>query len=158
MRISLLFWSEWSSSGCCCSVAELCPTLCDPVDFSMPRFPVLHHFPEFAQTHVHWVNDAVHLLQSQPTSSGYNFCFSSLFWLCRVSVVALSCSMQLGFSCWGSRALERPGPLAPVGLVALQVCGILALQPGIQCTSLELKGGSLTTGPPGKSHNFYYDV
>ena len=29
------------------------PTLCDPVNCSMPDFPVLHYLPEFAQTHVH---------------------------------------------------------------------------------------------------------
>ena len=34
-----------------CSVAWWCPTLCDPVDCSMPGFPVLHHLLEFAQTH-----------------------------------------------------------------------------------------------------------
>ena len=34
------------------SVAQLCPTLCDPMDCSMPGFPVLHHLPELAQTHV----------------------------------------------------------------------------------------------------------
>ena len=32
--------------------------LCDPVDCTMPGFPVLHRLPEFAQTHVHWVGDA----------------------------------------------------------------------------------------------------
>ena len=35
------------------SVAQLCLTLCDPVNFSMPDFPVLHYFLEFAQTQVH---------------------------------------------------------------------------------------------------------
>ena len=37
----------------CCSVPQSCPTLCDPVDCSMPGFPVLPHFPELALTHVH---------------------------------------------------------------------------------------------------------
>ena len=37
----------------CCSVAKLCPTLCDPMDCSMPGFPVLQYLPEFAQIHVH---------------------------------------------------------------------------------------------------------
>ena len=32
------------------SVTQLCPTLCDPIDCSMPGFPVLHHLPELAQT------------------------------------------------------------------------------------------------------------
>ena len=42
-----------------CSVAQSCLTLCDPMDCSMPGFPVLHCLPEFAQTHIHWVNDAM---------------------------------------------------------------------------------------------------
>ena len=36
-----------------CSVAKLCPTLCDSVGCSIPGVPVLHNLPEFAQTHVH---------------------------------------------------------------------------------------------------------
>ena len=44
----------------------MCPTLCDPKDCSMPGFPVLHLL-EFAQTHVHWVDDAIQ--PSHPLSS-----------------------------------------------------------------------------------------
>ena len=40
----------------CCSVAQLCLTLCNLKDFSTPGFPVLHHLLEFAQTHVPWVD------------------------------------------------------------------------------------------------------
>ena len=43
----------------CCSVPQLCLTLCDPMDCSTPGFPVLHHLPELAQTHVHRVSDAI---------------------------------------------------------------------------------------------------
>ena len=50
--------------GCCCSVAKLCPTLCNPMNCSTPGFPVLHYFLEFAQTHVHWVDDAILLSSS----------------------------------------------------------------------------------------------
>ena len=42
-----------------CSVAKLCPALCDPMDCGMPGFPVLHYLLEFAQIHVHWVGDAI---------------------------------------------------------------------------------------------------
>ena len=49
------------------SVAQLCLTLCNPMDCSMPGFLVLHHLPEFAQTHVHWVGDAIQ--PSDPLSS-----------------------------------------------------------------------------------------
>ena len=41
------------------SVAQLCPTLCDPMNCSMPGLPVYHQLPEFTQTHVHRVGDAV---------------------------------------------------------------------------------------------------
>ena len=34
-------------------------TLCDPMDYSTPDFPVLHYLPEFAQTHVHRLGDAI---------------------------------------------------------------------------------------------------
>ena len=53
----------------CCSVTQSCPTLYDPMDCSTPGFPFLHRLLEFAQTHVHWVGDAIqpsHLLL--PTS------------------------------------------------------------------------------------------
>ena len=35
---------------CCCSISQLCPTLCNPTDYSMPGFPVLQYLLEFAQT------------------------------------------------------------------------------------------------------------
>ena len=44
---------------CCCSVAQSCPSLYDPKDSSMPGFPVHHHLPELAQTHVRRVGDAI---------------------------------------------------------------------------------------------------
>ena len=52
---------------CCCLVTQSCPALWNPMDCSMPGFPILHHLLPFAQTHVHWVNDAIQ--PSQPLSS-----------------------------------------------------------------------------------------
>ena len=49
------------------SVNQLCPTLCDPMDCSTPGFPVHHQLPEFTQTHVRWVGDAIQ--PSHPLSS-----------------------------------------------------------------------------------------
>ena len=43
----------------CRSVAQSCQNLCDLMDCSTPGLPVLHHLPEFAQTHVHRVGDAI---------------------------------------------------------------------------------------------------
>ena len=51
---------------CCCSVTKSCLTVCDSMDYSTPHFPVLHYLLEFAQTHVHWVSDA--LKPSHPLS------------------------------------------------------------------------------------------
>ena len=41
------------------SVAQSCPTLCDTMHCSTPGLPVHHQLPEFIQTHVHWVSDAM---------------------------------------------------------------------------------------------------
>ena len=41
------------------SVAQSCPTLCNPMNRSTPGLPVHHRLPEFTQTHVHWVGDAI---------------------------------------------------------------------------------------------------
>ena len=43
----------------CCSLTQSCLTLWDSTNRSTPGFPVLHHFLEFAQTHIHWVGDAI---------------------------------------------------------------------------------------------------
>ena len=47
--------------------SQSCPTPCNPMDCSTPGLPVHHQLPEFTQTHVHWVSDAIqpsHLLLS----------------------------------------------------------------------------------------------
>ena len=49
------------------SVTQLCLTLCNPMNHSTPGLPVHHQFPEFTQTHVHWVGDAIQ--PSHPLSS-----------------------------------------------------------------------------------------
>ena len=49
------------------SVTQSCPTLCDPMNGSMPGLPVHHQLPEFTQTHVHRVGDAIQ--PSHPLSS-----------------------------------------------------------------------------------------
>ena len=49
------------------SVAQLCPTLCDPMECSTPGLPVHCQLPESTQTHVHWVTDDIQ--PSHPPSS-----------------------------------------------------------------------------------------
>ena len=56
------------------SVTQSCPTVYDPMDCSTPGFPVLHQLSELAQTHAHWVSDAIqpshHL--SSPSPPAFN--------------------------------------------------------------------------------------
>ena len=57
---------------CCCSVIKLCPILCNPMDCSLPGFPVPHHLPEFAQVHLQRIGDTIQpshpLLPSSPSA------------------------------------------------------------------------------------------
>ena len=56
-----LYFSQFSS------VAQSCPTPCDPMNRSTPGLPVHHQLPEFTQTHIHRVSDAIQ--PSHPLSS-----------------------------------------------------------------------------------------
>ena len=57
------------------SVAHSCPTLCDPMNRSTPGLPVHHQLPEFIQTHVHRIGDAIQ--PSHPLSNPFSFCLQS---------------------------------------------------------------------------------
>ena len=64
-------WGEWEMNAngmvflweamkySCCLITKSCLTLCDPMEWSVLDIPVLHYLPEFAQTHVHWVSEAI---------------------------------------------------------------------------------------------------
>ena len=56
------------------SVTQSCPNFCNPMDWSMPGFPVHHQHPEFAQTQVYQVSDAIQLCYplSSPSSPAFN--------------------------------------------------------------------------------------
>ena len=67
--------STYNQYCCCCSVAQSCLTLCDLVGCSTPGFPVHHYVPQLAQTHVHWVGDAIRLSHPlSPTSPAFTLC------------------------------------------------------------------------------------
>ena len=78
---------------------QLYLALCDPVDCSMPGFPVHHQLPELAQTHVHWVGDAIqpshHL--SSPSPPAFNLSQNQgLFkWVSSLHQVAKGLEFQL---------------------------------------------------------------
>ena len=102
-----------------CSVTKSCPTLSGPMDCNMPGFSVLRCLPQFAQTHVHWVNDAIQpshplLPSSYPALNlSQHQDFFSIGWLfvsggqsIRVSASVLPMNIQgwfpLGLTGWSS--------------------------------------------------------
>ena len=72
------FFDKWCcktySSVQFSSVTQSCPTLCNPMDCSRLGLPVHHQLPEFTQTHVHWVSDAIQ--PSHPLSSPFPTIFN----------------------------------------------------------------------------------
>ena len=80
------------SCSCCCSVAQW-PLiwLCDPMDCSMPSFPVDHYLLEFAQAHVHWVADAIQPSHPLSPPSDLALSLSMRVFSNKLSSVAQSC-------------------------------------------------------------------
>ena len=62
-------WRNSISSGQFSSVTQSCPILCDPMNCRTPGLPVHHRLPEFTQTHIHQVSDAIQ--PSHPLSSPF---------------------------------------------------------------------------------------
>ena len=75
IALTSLYCLDLCSSVQFSSVPQLCLTLCEPIDCSMPGLPVHHRLLEFTQAHVHWVRDAIwpsHPLSS-PSPLVFNF-------------------------------------------------------------------------------------
>ena len=106
------------------SVAQSCPTLCDPMNRSMPGLPVHHQLPQFIQTHVHWVSDAIqpsHPLLS-PSPPAFNLSqHQGLFkWVSSSYQVANVLEFQLqhqSFQCSGDKSWTPRTYLLQDGLV-----------------------------------------
>ena len=86
-----------------CTVTQSCLTLCHPMDYSTPSLPVHHQLPELAQTHVHWVGDAIqpsHLLSS-PSPPAFNLSqHQGLFqWVSSLHQVAKVLELQFQHQC-----------------------------------------------------------
>ena len=156
-------WEALYNGICCCSVAQLCPLFATPKDFSMPSFPVLHHFLEFVQTQVHWVSDAIQL--SCPLSSpspAFNpsqikfFLMSRLFPSGGQSIRALASASVLPMN------IQVWFPLGLTGLISLQskrlskVFSNTTVQKH-QSVLILLYGPTLTSVYDyWKNHGFYY--
>ena len=93
----------------CCSVAKSCPTLCNPMDYSMLGFPVLHYLPEFAQTHVHRVSDAIQPSHPLSSPSPPTFKLSHIRVFSNVSVLCIRWPKYWSFSFNMSPSSEYSG-------------------------------------------------
>ena len=116
----------------CNSVAQSCPTLCGPMDCSTPGLPVHHQLPEFTQTHVHQVSDAIqpsHLLSSLSI-------FPSTRSFSNESVLHLRWPNYWSFSFIISLSNEYSG------LVSFSTDAIIAIMPTIVWPQSKLQGGN----------------
>ena len=109
------------------SVAQSCPILCDLMDCSTPGYPVHHQLPELAQTHVHWVDDAIqpsHPLPSPFCSCLHSFPASGSF---QVSQFFASGGQSIGVSASASVLpinIQDWFPLGLTGWISLQSKGL----------------------------------
>ena len=83
---------------CPCSVTQLYQTFYDPIDCNIPGFPVHHHLLEFAQTHVHWVNDAIQPSYPLSLPSPLALSFSQIRVFSRESALRIRCPKYWSFS------------------------------------------------------------
>ena len=103
------------------SVAQSCPTLCDPMDCSPPGLPVHHQLPEFTQTHVHWFSDAIQ--PSQPPAFNLSQHQGLLKWVSSSHQVAKVLEFQLQHQSFQS-VLQDWFPLGWTGWTSLQSKGL----------------------------------
>ena len=83
---------------CCCLVVKLCPSPCNPINSSSPGILVLRYLPHFAQTHVHWVDDAIktsHFLPPPPLTFNLSQHQGLSRWVCSSHQVAKVLELQL---------------------------------------------------------------
>ena len=91
----LLFFSQFKFS----SVTQSCPTLGDPTGCSKPGFPVHHQLPELAQTHIHWVDDAIWSSHSlSPLSPLHSLFYTSIRVFSNESALHIRWPMYWSFS------------------------------------------------------------
>ena len=106
------------------SVTQSCPTLCDPMDCSTPSFPVHHRLPEFIQTHVHQVGDAIQpshpLLSSSPPAFNLSQ-HQGLFKWVSCSQYSKALEFRLQHQCF--QWIPRTDFLNTVGLISLGLKG-----------------------------------
>ena len=91
------------------SIAQSCPTLCYPMNRSMPGLPVHHQLPEFTQIHVHLVSDAIQLSHALSSPSPPALNFSQHHGLANESALRIRWPKYWSFSFSISPSNEHPG-------------------------------------------------
>ena len=136
-KISILLKSEKVSS-----VTQLCPTLCDPMDWSTPGFPVHHQLPELAQPHVHWVSDAIQPLHPLSSPSPPVFNFPSIRIFSNESVPHIRWTKYWSFSFSISPSNEYSGLISVridwLGLPAVQESSLTPQFKSVNCVLFSL--------------------
>ena len=104
---------------CSCSVTKSCWTLCDPMDCSMPDYPVLHHLPELTQTHVHWVDDAIKQSSPLPLFSPPALIFPIIRIFSNELALPIRWPKNWSFSIVLPKNIQHWFPLGLTGLISL---------------------------------------
>ena len=121
--LSAIFYRIWYLTLQFSSVTQSCPTVCDPMDCSMPGLLIHHQLPEFTQTHVHWVGDAI--IVCRPFSScPQSFPASGSF---QMSLLFASVGQSIGVSASTSVLpvnTQDWSPLGWTGWISLQSQGL----------------------------------
>ena len=109
------------------SVAQSCPTLCDPMNRTMPGLPVHHQLSEFTQTHVHRVSDAIqpsHPLLSPSSPAPNPSQYQSLFqWVNSLHEVAISTGVS-ALASFLPKKSQGWSPSEWTGWISLQFKGL----------------------------------
>ena len=105
-------------------VAQSCPTLCDPVNCSTPGLPVHHQLPEFTQTHVHRVSDAIQPSHPLSSPSPPPSIPPSIRVFSNESTLCTRWPKDWSFSFSIIPSKEHPGPLEWTGWISLQSKGL----------------------------------
>ena len=151
--LSLGFLASYSMLYCC-SVTNLCLTLCNPVDCSKAGFSVLHYLPEFAQTHVHWISDAIQHSHPQLPPSPSVLSSSSIEVFSNVWSLCITWPRY-----WSSSFSISPPNRFPLGLtgwISLQSKGLSRVSSTTQFKSIKSSAFSFLHGPILTSiHNYW---
>ena len=151
----------------CYLVTKLCLTIWDPMTYSTPDFPALYYLPEFAQTHIHWLDDAIQSSHPLLLSSPIAFSLSQHQSLFQCQLFA-SDSQSIGASASVSvhpLNIQDWFPLGLVGLISFLSTGFSRVFSAPQFESINSLALSLLYGPTltsihdyWKNHSFDYMV